>query len=61
MKIMVNSLKNNALLPFVAFIFAFFIGGIIIVISDPVLMGQLSSPGKFLISSVLKILPDAID
>ena len=55
MKIMVNSLKNNALLPFVAFIFAFFIGGIIIVISDPVLMGQLSSPGKFLIAAGAKI------
>jgi simple sugar transport system permease protein len=55
MKNMINSLKNNALLPFVAFIFAFFIGGIIIVISDPVVMGQLSSPGKFLTSAGAKI------
>jgi len=52
---MINSLKNNALLPFVAFIFAFFIGGIIIVISDPVVMSQLSSPGKFLTSAGAKI------
>lgn len=55
MKNMINSLKNNALLPFVAFIFAFFIGGIIIVISDPVVMGQLSSPGKFLTAAGAKI------
>lgn len=55
MKNMINSLKNNALLPFVAFIFAFFIGGMIIVISDPVVMGQLSSPGKFITSAGAKI------
>lgn len=55
MKNMFNSLKNNALLPFVAFIFAFFIGGIIIVISDPVVMSQLSSPGKFITSAGAKI------
>jgi ABC-type uncharacterized transport system permease subunit len=55
---MMNVIKNfrkNALLPFVAFIFAFFIGGIIMVISDPVVMGQISSPGKFLTSAGSKI------
>ena len=48
-------LKKNALLPFLSFIFAFFIGGIIIVVSDPVIMGQLSSPGKFLTSAASRI------
>ena len=48
-------LKKNALLPFFSFIFAFFIGGIIIVVSDPVIMGQLSSPGKFLTSAASRI------
>ena len=50
-----NNFKKNTLLPFVAFIFAFFIGGIIIVISDPIVMGQISSPGKFLTSAGSKI------
>ena len=49
------SLKKNALLPFLSFIFAFFIGGIIIVFSDPVIMSQLSSPGKFLTSAAARI------
>ncbi len=48
-------LKKNALLPFLSFVFAFFIGGIIIVVSDPVIMGQLSSPGKFLTSAASRI------
>ena len=48
-------LKKNALLPLLSFIFAFFIGGIIIVVSDPVIMGQLSSPGKFLTSAASRI------
>jgi len=42
-------------LPFLSFVFAFFIGGIIIVLSDPVIMGQLSSPGKFLTSAGSRI------
>lgn len=50
-----TSLKKNALLPFLSFIFAFFIGGIIIVFSDPVIMSQLSSPGKFLTSAAARI------
>jgi simple sugar transport system permease protein len=55
---MMNVVKNfrkNTLLPFVAFTFAFFIGGIIMVISDPIVMGQISSPGKFLTSAGSKI------
>jgi simple sugar transport system permease protein len=47
--------RRNALLPFLSFVFAFFIGGIIIVLSDPVIMGQLSSPGKFLTSAGSRI------
>ena len=47
--------RKNALLPFLSFVFAFFIGGIIIVLSDPVIMGQLSSPGKFLTSAGSRI------
>ena len=46
---------GNTLLPFLAFIFAFFIGGIIIVLSDAVVMAQISSPGKFLTSAAAKI------
>jgi simple sugar transport system permease protein len=49
------ALKKNALIPFLSFIFAFFIGGIIIVVSDPVIMGQLSSPGKFLTAAASRI------
>jgi simple sugar transport system permease protein len=55
---MMNVIKNfrkNTLLPFVAFIFAFFIGGIVMVISDPIVMGQISSPSKFLTSAGSKI------
>ncbi|MFM8632346.1 MAG: ABC transporter permease [Candidatus Nanopelagicus sp.] len=55
MKRFLTSLKKNALLPFLSFIFAFFIGGIIIVFSDPVIMSQLSSPGKFLTSAAARI------
>ena len=50
-----TGLRKNALLPFLSFVFAFFIGGIIIVLSDPVIMGQLSSPGKFLTSAGSRI------
>jgi len=49
------AVRKNALLPFLSFVFAFFIGGIIIVLSDPVIMGQLSSPGKFLTSAGSRI------
>ena len=50
-----TGLRKNALLPFLSFVFAFFIGGIIIVLSDPVIMGLLSSPGKFLTSAGSRI------
>ena len=49
------AIRKNALLPFLSFVFAFFIGGIIIVLSDPVIMGLLSSPGKFLTSAGSRI------
>lgn len=55
MKKFLEKLRSNMLLPFLAFIFAFFIGGIIIVLSDAVVMSQISSPGKFLTSAGAKI------
>ena len=55
MKKLLEKLRSNTLLPFLAFIFAFLIGGIIIVLSDAVVMAQISSPGKFLTSAAAKI------
>jgi simple sugar transport system permease protein len=55
MKKLLQKMFGNTLLPFLAFIFAFFIGGIIIVLSDAVVMAQISSPGKFLTSAAAKI------
>ncbi|MGI9195146.1 MAG: ABC transporter permease [Candidatus Nanopelagicus sp.] len=55
MRNILKKLRDNTLLPFLAFLFAFFIGGIIIVLTDPVVMGQISSPGKFLTSAGAKI------
>jgi len=55
MKKFIEKLRNNMMLPFLAFIFAFFIGGIIIVLSDAVVLSQISSPGKFLTSAAAKI------
>jgi len=55
MKKLLEKLFGSTLLPFLAFIFAFFIGGIIIVLSDAVVMAQISSPGKFLTSAAAKI------
>ena len=49
------SIRRVTLLPTLSFIFAFFIGGIIIVISDPIIMAQLNSPGKFLTSAAARI------
>jgi len=54
-KISVAKFRDVTLLPFLAFIFAFFIGGVLIVLSDAVVMGQISSPGKFLTSAGAKI------
>ncbi|MEN9351372.1 MAG: hypothetical protein RL455_313, partial [Actinomycetota bacterium] len=47
MKNFISNLREKALLPFLAFIFAFFIGGILIVLSSPDVMGLIKSPGKF--------------
>lgn len=47
--------KENVLLPFFAFIFAFFIGGLVIVFSDTEVMSNLNSPRKFIISALSKI------
>ena len=55
MKISFAKFRDITLLPFLAFIFAFFIGGVLIVLSDAVVMGQISSLGKFLTSAGAKI------
>ena len=55
MKLFFIKLQRIALLPTLSFIFAFFIGGIIIVVSDPIIMGQLNSPGKFLTAAGARI------
>jgi len=47
--------KPTLLLPALAFIFAFFIGGILIVLADPEVMGQISSPLNFLTAAAAKI------
>lgn len=47
--------KPTVLLPALAFIFAFFIGGILIVLADPEVMGQISSPLNFLTAAAAKI------
>ncbi len=43
------------LLPTLAFIFAFFIGGVLIVLADPEIMGQISNPLNFLTAAAAKI------
>lgn len=55
MRNLFEKISNTVLLPFLAFIFAFFIGGLIIVLTDATVMGQISSPGKFLTSAGSKI------
>ena len=55
MKRIFNRIRNVALLPSLAFIFALFIGGIFIVLSDGELMSKIGSPGKFLTSAGSKI------
>jgi len=55
MKQFLGTVRRITLLPTLSFIFAFFIGGIIIVISDPIIMAQLNSPGKFLTSAAARI------
>jgi simple sugar transport system permease protein len=55
MKKFISKLREKALLPFLAFLFAFFIGGVLIVLSSPEVMGLIKSPGKFLTSAGAKI------
>ena len=55
MKKLLEKIRSNTLLPFLAFVFAFLIGGIIIVLTDAAVMSQITSPGKFLTSAGAKI------
>jgi simple sugar transport system permease protein len=55
MKKIISNIRNVALLPTLAFIFAMAIGGIFIVLSDGELMSKISSPGKFFTSAGAKI------
>ena len=55
MKRYLNRIRNVALLPTLAFIFALFIGGIFIVLSDGELMAKIKSPGKFLTAAGAKL------
>jgi simple sugar transport system permease protein len=52
---LIEKLRKNILLPFFAFIFAFFIGGLVIVFSDPDVMSNIKSPSKFLPAALAKI------
>jgi simple sugar transport system permease protein len=52
---LIKNLKKNVLLPFFAFIFAFFIGGFIIVLSDPEVMEKFKSPSQFIPAALAKI------
>ena len=52
---LIQKTKKNIVIPFFAFIFAFFIGGLVIVFSDSEVMSNLKSPGKFLTSALSKI------
>lgn len=55
MKRFINFLRNKTLLPFLAFITAFLLGGLVIVLSDSEVMNQIKSPGKFLTAAAAKI------
>ena len=55
MKRILNRIRSVALLPTLAFVFALFIGGIFIVLSDGELMTKIKSPGKFLTAAGAKI------
>jgi simple sugar transport system permease protein len=55
MKRTLNFLRNKTLLPFLAFISAFFLGGLVIVLSDSEVMSQIKSPGKFFTAAAAKI------
>lgn len=53
--LLIEKLRKNVLIPFFAFIFAFFIGGLVIVFSDPEVMSNIKSPSKFLPAALAKI------
>jgi simple sugar transport system permease protein len=55
MKRTLNFLRSRTLLPFLAFVSAFFLGGLVIVLSDSEVMNQIKSPGKFLTAAAAKI------
>lgn len=55
MKRVLNFLRSRTLLPFLAFLSAFFLGGLVIVLSDSEVMNQIKSPGKFLTAAAAKI------
>jgi len=55
MKRTLNFLRSKTLLPFLAFISAFFLGGLVIVLSDSEVMSQIKSPGKFFTAAAAKI------
>lgn len=55
MKRVLNFLRTRTLLPFLAFLSAFFLGGLVIVLSDSEVMNQIKSPGKFLTAAAAKI------
>lgn len=50
-----DSFRKAAFLPFLAFTLAFFIGGIIIALSDSAVLVNIKSPGKFITSFASKI------
>lgn len=50
-----KKIKNVTQLPFLAFIFAFLIGGVIIALTDSEVMSNLNSPRKFITSFLAKI------
>jgi simple sugar transport system permease protein len=49
------SIQGKVLLPTLAFISAFFLGGVVIVLTDSEIMNQIKSPGKFLTAAGAKI------
>lgn len=55
MRNLLSFFRNKFLLPFLAFISAFFLGGVVIVLTDSEVMNQIKSPGKFLTAAGAKI------
>jgi simple sugar transport system permease protein len=51
----VDVIQSKLLFPFLAFISAFFLGGLVIVLTDAEVMNQIKSPGKFLTAAGAKI------